>query len=80
MKFSLCIVQSVWVCMPICLPTIMCVHMTGLAVRWSLHVTVQEEMSHALATMRFKDEPATIKPMGESKNSLLSRRKNKKKH
>jgi serine/threonine protein kinase len=41
---------------------------------------MQDEMSHALATMRFKDEPATIKPMGESKNSLLARRKNKKKH
>lgn len=40
----------------------------------------QDEMSHALATMRFKDEPATIKPMGESKNSLLARRKNKRKH
>ena len=55
-------------------------HMTGVVVRWSHYVTLQEEMSHALATMRFKDEPATIKPMGESKNSLLSRRKNKKRH
>ena len=37
-------------------------------------------MSHALATMRVKDEPAKIKAVGESKNSLLSRRKNKRKN
>jgi len=39
---------------------------------------VQEEMSHALATMRVQEDPTRIKKVSESKNPLLARRAKKK--
>ena len=38
----------------------------------------QEEMSHALATMRVQEDPTKIKKVSESKNPLLARRAKKK--
>ena len=38
----------------------------------------QEEMSHALATMRVQEDPTRIKKISESKNPLLARRAKKK--
>jgi len=38
----------------------------------------QEEMSHALATMRVQEDPARIKKISESKNPLLAQRAKKK--
>ena len=35
----------------------------------------QEEMSHALATMRVQEDPAKIKNVSESRNPLLARRR-----
>lgn len=39
----------------------------------------QDEMSHALATMRVQEGPALIKDIPASTNALMERRKNKKK-